>query len=43
MSWAAIGMSTSSQVESALGLVASEKEKEELERKMDVRIVSVEK
>lgn len=36
-------MTTSSQVESALGLVPSEQEKEDLERKMNVKIVSVER
>lgn len=36
-------MTTSPQVESALGLAPTEQQKEELERKMNLKIVSVEK
>jgi hypothetical protein len=43
MAWAGIGMTASPQIESALGLVPTEQQKEELERKMNVNIVSVER
>lgn len=43
MAWAGIGMTASPQVESALGMVPTEQEKEELEQKMNVRVVSVDK
>jgi hypothetical protein len=43
MGWAAIGMTTSPQVENALGLVPTEQEKEDLDRKLNVRISRVER
>jgi hypothetical protein len=36
-------MATSSQVENALGMAPTEREKEELERKMDIKISRVER
>ncbi|ODM17737.1 hypothetical protein SI65_06525 [Aspergillus cristatus] len=43
VAWASVGLWTTPQVEGALGMVASEKEKEELERKMAVRVERVER
>jgi len=43
VAWASVGLWTTPQVEGALGMVASEKEKEELERKMTVRVERVER
>lgn len=43
MAWAGIGMTASPQIESALGLVPTEQQKGELEKKMNVKIVSVER
>lgn len=43
MAWAGIGMAASPQLESALGMVPTEQEKEELERKMDFKVVRVDK
>jgi hypothetical protein len=43
MGWAAFGIWASPQVESALGMVASEQEKAELERKLKVKISTVDK
>jgi hypothetical protein len=43
MAWAGIGMTASPQVESALGMVPTEQEKEELDRKLNVRVVRVDK
>lgn len=43
MAWASIGMWASPEVENALGLAPTEKDQEELERKLTVRVASVEK
>lgn len=43
MAWAGIGMVASPQVESALGLVPTEQEKEDLEKKLNFKVVSVER
>ncbi|RJE16524.1 hypothetical protein PHISCL_11139, partial [Aspergillus sclerotialis] len=43
MAWAGLGLWTSPQVESAMGMNPSEKEKEELDRKLRVRIEAVER
>ncbi|KAJ9302300.1 hypothetical protein DTO271G3_1166 [Paecilomyces variotii] len=43
MAWASIGMWASPEVENALGLAPTEKDQEELERKLSVRVASVEK
>ncbi|OJJ81633.1 uncharacterized protein ASPGLDRAFT_37945 [Aspergillus glaucus CBS 516.65] len=43
VAWASVGLWTTPQVEGALGMTASEKEKEELERKMAVRVERVER
>ncbi|KAL4983366.1 hypothetical protein BDW68DRAFT_191391 [Aspergillus falconensis] len=43
MAWASIGLWTSSQVEQAMGMVPTEEEKAELERKLAIRVSRVEK
>ncbi|EYE95654.1 uncharacterized protein EURHEDRAFT_377231 [Aspergillus ruber CBS 135680] len=43
VAWASVGLWTTPQVEGALGMTASEKEKEELERKMAVRVERVDR
>lgn len=43
MAWASLGMMISPQVEKTLGMVPSEQEKEELERKLALRVEKVEK
>lgn len=43
MAWAGLGLWTSPQVENAMGMNASEKEREELDRKLSVRIEAVER
>lgn len=43
MAWASIGLWTSPQVEGALGMVPSEEEKGELERKLAFRVERVER
>lgn len=43
MAWAGIGLWTVPQVETALGMNASEKEREELERKLRVRVEAVDR
>ncbi|KAL4743722.1 hypothetical protein BDV11DRAFT_177222 [Aspergillus similis] len=43
MVWASIGLWTSSQVEQAMGMVPTEAEKAELERKLAIRVSRVEK
>lgn len=42
MAWASIGLWTSPQVESALGMQPSKEEQEALDRKMAVRVSRVE-
>ncbi|KAL4975799.1 hypothetical protein BDW66DRAFT_151530 [Aspergillus desertorum] len=41
MVWASIGLWTSSQVEQAMGMVPTEEEKAELERKLAIRVSRV--
>ncbi|GFF29273.1 long-chain-fatty-acid--CoA ligase 1 [Aspergillus udagawae] len=43
MAWASIGLWFSPQVENAMGMVPSADEKEELERKLALRVSRVEK
>lgn len=43
MAWAGFGLWTTPQLESALGLEASEKERDELQRKMRLRVEAVER
>lgn len=43
MCWAGIGLLISPQVEKALDMVPTEEEKRELERKLDFRVVSVDR
>jgi hypothetical protein len=43
MGWASIGMWASPEVENALGMVPTPQEKEDLDRKLNVKIVGVEK
>ncbi|KAL2012794.1 hypothetical protein VTN00DRAFT_319 [Thermoascus crustaceus] len=43
MTWAGIGIWTSPHVEDALGMVPTKQEQEELERKLTVRISSVDR
>ncbi|KAL3435845.1 hypothetical protein BDV09DRAFT_166264 [Aspergillus tetrazonus] len=43
MVWASIGLWTSSQVEQAMGMVPTEEEKAELDRKLAIRVSRVEK
>ncbi|KAL4871956.1 hypothetical protein BDV12DRAFT_13989 [Aspergillus spectabilis] len=43
MAWASIGLWTSSRVEQAMGMVPTEEEKAELDRKLAVRVSRVEK
>jgi len=43
MAWAGIGLYTEPQVERALGMVPTKEEQEELERKLSIRISSVDR
>ncbi|GIJ88657.1 hypothetical protein Asppvi_007582 [Aspergillus pseudoviridinutans] len=43
MAWASLGLWFSPQVENAMGMVPSAEEKEELERKLALRVSRVEK
>lgn len=43
MAWASLGMMISPQVEKTLGMVPSEQEKEELERKLALRVERVDR
>ncbi|GAD95971.1 hypothetical protein ANI_1_1762144 [Paecilomyces variotii No. 5] len=43
MTWASIGMWASPEVENALGLAPTKEDQEELDRKLAVRVASVEK
>ncbi|KAL4880787.1 hypothetical protein BJY04DRAFT_218944 [Aspergillus karnatakaensis] len=43
IAWASIGLFTSSQVEQAMGMVPTEQEKAELDRKLAVRVSRVDK
>ncbi|KAL1847285.1 hypothetical protein Plec18167_001367 [Paecilomyces lecythidis] len=43
MAWASVGMWMSPEVENALGLAPTKEAQEELERKLAVRVASVEK
>ncbi|KAL2218062.1 hypothetical protein M432DRAFT_640173 [Thermoascus aurantiacus ATCC 26904] len=43
MAWAGIGLYTEPQVERALGMVPTREEQEELERKLSIRISSVDR
>ncbi|KAI9372106.1 hypothetical protein BJX61DRAFT_543056 [Aspergillus egyptiacus] len=43
MAWAAIGLWTSPQVEQAMGMVPTEEERAELDRKLAIRISRVDK
>lgn len=43
MCWAGIGLLISPQVEKALDMVPTEEEKRELEKKLDFRVVSVDR
>lgn len=43
MAWAGIGLQTSPQVEDTLGMVPTQQEKDDLDRKLSLRISRVDK